>query len=111
MQTLEQIAQILTETAAVSRAETKRVFTTEKNFSRLNAYHDECYEVTVKGGFPVLVWMSIEYSRGDTDKVGEYIRDYEITTLNYSPVSFLKLTTKQQDEAAQEAFEKYLRYC
>ncbi len=108
MQTLEQIAQILTQAAEVSRNETKRVFTKEKNERRLRAYYNACRTVTVRGGFPVLVWMEVCPEEKDVGYMNEYVADYEFTTLNYSPVSFLKLTAKEECNLLNDAFDQYL---
>jgi hypothetical protein len=108
MQTLEQVAQILTETAAVSRAEIKRVFTKEKNERRLHAYYNECRTATVRGGFPVFVWMEICSAEKDVGYMDEYVSNYEFSTINYSPISFLKLTAEEECNLLNDAFDKYL---
>ncbi len=108
MQTLEQIAQILTEAAAVSRAETKRVFTKEKNERRLWAYYGTCQEVTIRGGFPLLVWMDIRCAEPGVGYRDEWVSDAEITTKNYGSPKFLKLTIDEECKAINDAFDQYL---
>lgn len=108
MQTLEQVAQILNNAAAVSRAEVKRVFTKEKNERRLYAYYSTYVEVTVRGGFPVLVWMNIRGAERDVGYMDEWVSDAEITTKSYGSISFLKLTVEEECNAINAAFESYL---
>jgi hypothetical protein len=108
MQTLDQVAQILTQTAAVSRAEIKRVFTKEKNERRLLAYYNTCQEVTVRGGFPLLVWMDVRGAEPDVGYSDELVEDAEITTINFGSVSFLKLTIDEECKAINDAFDQYL---
>jgi len=108
MQTLEQVAQILTHAAAVSRAEVKRVFTKEKNERRLCAYYSSCQEVTVRGGFPILVWMDIRCAESDVGYSDEWVSDSEITTKGYGSPKFLNLTIDEECKAINDAFDQYL---
>jgi hypothetical protein len=108
MQTLEQVAQILNQAAAVSCAEVKRVFTKEKNERRLWSYYGTCQEVTVRGGFPILVWLDVRGAEPDVGDFDEWLSDAEITTINFGSVGFLKLTAKEQDAAIDKAFDQYL---
>lgn len=108
MQTLEQIAQILTETANVSNVEIKRVFNKEKAVRRLNAYYNVRESVTVRGGFPVWVWLDV---RGEEEDVGykdEWVADAEISTKGYGSYKFLGLTIEEECKAINDAFSQYL---
>lgn len=108
MQTLEQVAQILTETANVSSAEIKRVFNKQKAVRRLNAYYNVCQEVTVRGGFPVWVWLDV---RGEEEDVGykdEWVADAEISTKGYNSIKFLGLTVEEECKVINDAFDQYL---
>ena len=109
MQTLEQIAEILNQAAEVSRAEIKRVFTKEKNDRRLHAYYNDCRTVTVRGGFPVLVWMDIRSEEPDVGYDDPIVCEWELSTTNFGSVKFLGLTEDEQYTAMQEAYDKFLR--
>lgn len=108
MQTLEQIAQILTQAAAVSRAEVKRVFTRENRARQLNAYYNVRQEVTVRGGFPIWVWMDIRCAESDVGYSDEWVSDSEITTKGYGSPKFLNLTIDEECKAINDAFHQYL---
>ena len=108
MQTLEQVAQILNTAAKVSNAEIKRVFTKQKNNRRLNAYYNFCKEITVRNGFPVLVWLDIRGAEEDVGYKDEWVCDAELSTTNYSSIKFLGLTVEEECNAINEAFEAYL---
>jgi hypothetical protein len=108
MQTLEQVAEILTQAAAVSRAEIRRVFTKEKNKRRLLAYYNVCQEFTVRGGFPVLVWLDVRCEEPDVGYSDEWFCDAEISTTNCESIRFLRLTAEEQQNAINEAFDQYL---
>jgi hypothetical protein len=107
MQTLEQVAQILTQAAVVSSAETKRIFTKQKNERRLHAYYNECRIATVRGGFPILVWMDVREADRDVGFKDEWIADYEFSTTSYGSVSFLKLTQEEKNQLIDSATDKY----
>lgn len=108
MQTLEQVAKILTEAAEVSRAETKRVFAIEKNKRRLNAYYNVRQEVTVRGGFPVWVWLDVRQEEPDVGYSDEWVADAEISTKGYGSIKFLGLSIDEENAAIDEAFDQYL---
>ena len=108
MQTLAQVAQIITEAANVSTAEIKRVFNKEKAVRRLNAYYNVRKEVTVRGGFPVWVWMDVRGSEEDVGYIDEWVADAEITTKGYGSPKFLGLTVEEECNAINEAFDQYL---
>ena len=109
MQTLEQIAEILTQAAEVSRAEVKRVFTKEKNERRLNAYFNTCFEVTVRGGFPVLMWMDMRSAEPDVGYSNPIICEWELSTKNFGSVYFLGLTNDEKHAAMEIAYDQYMR--
>lgn len=109
MQTLEQIAQILTQAVEVSRVETKKAFSKEALLRRLRGYYRYCEQVTVRNGFPVLVWFDVNPADRDVGYMTEWVGDAEITTTNYGSIKFLGLSPKEQDDAIEEAFEKYQR--
>lgn len=108
MQTLEKVAQILNQAVVVSRAEVKRVFTKEKNERRLWAYYNQREQVTVRNGFPVLVWFQVYGPEPEVGYNDEWLSNAEITTTSFNSVKFLNLTDKEQDEAIDQAFDTYL---
>ena len=108
MQTLEQIAEILNQAAEVSRAEIKRVFTKEKNERRLHAYYNDCRTVTVRGGFPVLVWMDIRDAEPDVGYHNPIICEWELSTTNFGSIRFLGLTEYEQRLAMEKAYDDFL---
>ena len=108
MQTLEQVAKIIIETAEISHKEVKRVISnSEKNRRRFHVYYNAYEQVEVKNGFPVLVWMDVRQPERDVGYMGEWVCDFDISTMNYSDVKFLGLTSKDYDEALNEAFDIY----
>ena len=109
MQTLEQVAQILNTAAEVSRAEIKRVFTKQKAIKRLNAYYNACQKVTVRNGFPVLVWLDVRGSERDVGYMDDWVANAEISSMGYDSIKFLKLTVEEECNAINNAFDAYLR--
>lgn len=109
MQTLEQVAKILSTAAEISRAEVKKVFTKQKAIKRFNAYYNECQKVTVRNGFPVLVWLDVRGSEHDVGYMDDWVANAEISSMGYGSVKFLGLTVEEECNAINNAFDAYLR--
>ena len=69
-------------------------------------YQTFTVEVSVKGGFPVIVKGVIGGAEPDVGHYGAGIDDYEVFTLKGKSASFLRLTTVEEQLMLEEVWRK-----
>jgi len=93
----------------------KKSVVTHRRLAKPSKEWDFSHEGVVCNGFPVIVWFNIDEADPEVGYFHDSISEYELTTLNGYPATWLKvsendmcnLLTTAMEEVVQEAKENF----